>query len=438
LPYGDTHFTVEVPEANLLGVITPKVFANTHPAVAGTVVPGAVAGIADPGAVAGIDDPGSEEALLRQALAHPIGSPRLHDIAHTGQRVTIVTSDVTRPCPSARMLPYILEELNAAGVSDKDIFIVIGLGIHRPMTGEEIDQIVSPEIHRRIQVLNHNKADTVRLGVTSRGTPAEFFRPVVEADLRLCLGNLEFHWFAGYSGGAKAILPGVASHAAIIANHTLMTHPGVGGGLIQGNPLREDIEEAVAMLGVDFILNVVVDGEHRILAAVAGDLTAAHRQGCQLIDARGRIRVPRPADIVIASAGGFPKDINMFQAHKGMRYASDFTRLGGILILVAECREGLGNPVFESWMMSASSPAEILVRSQHEFAFGGHKAVNIAAIESRMPVFLISALPDDLVRRIFMTPFTSPQAALQAALNKLGPESQVFALPQAGSVLAQW
>lgn len=411
LPYGHTHLTVEIHEANLLGVITPKTASQ------------------------GLQD---EDALLREALLHPIGSPRLRHLAHPGQRVAVVTSDLTRPCPSARMLPYILEELNAAGVPDEDIFIVMGLGLHRPMTGEEIDQVVSPEIHRRIRVLNHDMADTVRLGITSRGTPAEFFRPVVEADLRVCLGNLEFHWFAGYSGGAKAILPGVASRAAVTANHTLMTQPGVGGGRIQGNPLREDIEEAVAMLGVDFILNVVVDGEHRILAAVAGDLTAAHRQGCQVIAARGQVSVPQLADIVIASAGGFPKDINMYQAHKGLQHASDFARDGGILILAAECREGLGNKTFESWMMAANSPGEILERSQREFVIGGHKAVGIAAIEARARVYLVSDLPGDLAQRIFMAPFASPQAALGAALDELGAASKVLALPQAGSIIPQF
>ena len=224
------------------------------------------------------------------------------------------------------------------------------------MTEEEIDRVVSPQIHRRIRVVNHDADNVVRLGVTSRGTPVEIFRPLVEADVRVCLGNLEFHWFAGFSGGAKAVLPGCASRATVTANHALMVRPGVGSGRIQGNPLREDIEEGVAMLGVHFILNVVVDGQHNILSAVAGDVTAAHRRGCEAIAARGKVKVARKADIVIASAGGFPKDINMYQAHKGLENAAYFVRDGGVLILAAECRERMGNKTFENWMLRGIIP----------------------------------------------------------------------------------
>ena len=408
LPYGDRCLPVDVPGKNLLDVILPKTSDKELP---------------------------DEARVIRQALEHPIGSPRLRDLARRGQHVAIVTSDLTRPCPSERLLPFVLQELAEAGVPDEDIFIVIGLGLHRPMTEAEIDRIVSPEVHRRIRVLNHDVEDVVRLGVTSRGTPVEFFRPLVEADVRVCLGNLEFHWFAGFSGGAKAILPGCGSRATVTANHALMVRPGVGSGRIQGNPLREDIEEGVAMLGVDFILNVVVDGEHHILEAVAGDVTAAHRIGCEAIAARGKVKVSRKADIVIASAGGFPKDINMYQAHKGLENAAYFVRDGGCLILAAECREALGNQTFEEWMLAAASPQDILERIQREFVLGGHKAAGIANIERRAKVFLVSSLPADLVRHLFMTPFPGLAEAIQAAFEELGTDSQVLVLPQAGSII---
>jgi nickel-dependent lactate racemase len=408
LPYGDASLSVAIPSQNLLGVVMPR-----------------------QNVVEQLD----EDKLLRAALDHPIGTPPLRDLARRGQRVAIVTSDLTRPCPSARLLPYILDELAAAGVPNEDIFIVMGLGLHRSMSAAEMDQAVGPAVHRRIAVLNHDANDIIRLGVTSRGTPVEIFRPVVEADLRICLGNLEFHWFAGYSGGAKAILPGVASKATVTANHGLMIQPGVGAGRIQDNPLRMDIEEGVAMLGVDFILNVVVDGEHRIIGAVAGDVTAAHRRGCQMIAERGMVKVERKADIVIASAGGFPKDINMYQAHKGLENASYFVRDGGVIILAAECREGWGNQTFEAWMKAARSPQDILERIQREFQLGGHKAAGIANIERRARVFLTSAMPDDQVNQMFMTPFAGPQQALEAAFAELGADSQALALPLAGSII---
>lgn len=408
LPYGDASLDVVVPNQNLMGVVAPR--QNVQQQV-------------------------DEGELLRAALDHPSGTPPLRDLARKGQRIAIVTSDLTRPCPSARLLPYILDELAAAGVPDEDIFIVMGLGLHRPMSPEEMEQVVGASIYRRIRVLNHDANDTVHLGVTSRGTPVEIFRPVVEADLRICLGNLEFHWFAGYSGGAKAILPGVASKATVTANHGLMIQPGVGSGRIQDNPLRMDIEEGVAMLGVDFILNVVVDGEHHIIGAVAGDVIAAHRRGCQMIAERGMVKVERKADIVIASAGGFPKDINMYQAHKGLENASYFVRDGGVIILAAECREGWGNQTFEAWMKAALSPQDILERIQREFQLGGHKAAGIANIERRARVFLTSTMSDDQVRQMFMMPFAHPQQALEAALAELGADSQALALPLAGSII---
>jgi nickel-dependent lactate racemase len=411
IPYGSGQIPVQVPQANLMEVFYPRQVGEGE----------------------GLPD---EAQVVRQALAHPIGTPRLRDLAHLGDKVVIVTSDLTRPCPSDRLIPYVLEELAAAGIPEQDITIVLALGLHRPMSEVEIDQTVSPAIRRRFRVLNHDINDTVHLGQTSSGTPVEFYRPLVEADVRICLGNLEFHWFAGYSGGAKAILPGCASRAAVTANHAMLVSPEAAAGRIEDNPLRRDLEEAVAMLGVDFILNVVVDGQHRILGAVAGEVTAAHRAGCEMVAARGKVKATK-ADIVLASAGGFPKDINLYQAHKGLEAASCFVRDGGVLILAAECREGIGNAVFESWVLAASSPRDNLERIRNEFVFGGHKAAAIAAVEQRASIYMVSAMPDELVRRMWISPYRDPQAALEAALARLGPQSRVLVLPQAGSLVPE-
>ena len=410
LAYGDGHIDVQLPESNLMGVFNPVKSEDKKPQ-------------------------GSEKDLIQQALKQPIGTQPLRQLVKKGDKVAIVTSDLTRPCPSERLIPPLLNELAAAGVPDEDIFIVLGLGLHRPMSEEEIDQALSPEIHQRIKVLNHDVQDTVRLGTTSRGTPVEFFRPVVEADFRICVGNLEFHWFAGFSGGAKAILPGCASKATVTANHAMMIEPKAAPGVIEGNPLRADIEEGVAMLGVDFILNAVVDREHKITNVVAGDVIAAHRKGCQLIAERGKVRVPEKADIVLASAGGFPKDINLYQSHKAMQNAFYFVKEGGIIILVAECREQMGNDLFEDWMFAASSPAEILTRIRGEFILGGHKAAALAAILDKVNVYLVSGLPAILTERLFMTPFAHPNDALKAALERSGENSRLLVLPEAVSTI---
>jgi nickel-dependent lactate racemase len=406
LAYGQSQFSVAVREVNLLGVYNPL------PASA----------------------EGDQRSLIAAAMAKPIGKPRLREVVHRGQRVAILTSDLTRPCPSQDLLPFVLEELGSAGVPDEDVFIVMGLGLHRFMTDAEIVKALGPEFSKRFRVLNHDIDDTIRVGVTGRGTPVEIFRPVVDADARICLGVLEYHYFAGYSGGAKGLFPACASRAAVTANHSFMVRPEAVTGRIEGNPVRADLEEAAGMVGVDFILNVVID-EHRVVGAVAGDMITAHRRGCEMIAERGMIPIPRQADIVVASSGGFPKDINMYQAQKALENASYFVRDGGVLILVAECPEGYGEETFKSWMHAASRPQDLLDRIQREFVLGGHKAAAVAAVQARVDVYVVSSWPPEEMRKIGLTPFESPQAALEAALNKLGRDSKVIVLPLAGSTI---
>jgi nickel-dependent lactate racemase len=379
--------------------------------------------------------PGDEQTLLAEALAQPIGTPRLGELARPGQKVVIVTSDLTRPCPSDRLLPPVLDELAMAGVADDDITIVMALGLHRPMTANEMEAAVGSEVYRGIRVVSHDPEDTVYLGHTPAGTPVELYRPLVEADLRVCLGNLDLHYFAGYSGGAKAILPGCASRATLNANHAMMVRPEAAAGRLAGNPVREDLEAGAALAGADFILNVIVDGQHRIVEAVAGHVTAAHRHGCKLVAERGIVEVGRPADIVLVSAGGYPKDVNLYQAQKALDNAAYAVRDGGILILVAECPEGFGNATCQAWLAEASSPDEVLQRIQQEFILGGHKAAAIAAVLKRAQVYLVSALPEALARQCGFLPFGSAGAALQSALEELGSSASVLVLPQGGSVL---
>ena len=407
LAYGSTFFEVDIPEHNFLGVFEPQ-------------------------AVAAVED---ERTLLQNALAHPIGSLPLRELARTGGQVAIITSDLSRPCPSKKMLPHILAELESAGVIDQDIIIVLALGLHRKMTPAEIEAALGPEIIQRIRVLNHDVDDTVHIGVTSAGTPVEIYRPIIEAQLRICLGNLEFHYFAGYSGGAKALFPGCASRAAIAANHRMIMLPEAAGGRLENNPLRIDLEEAADMVGVDFILNVFVDGNQQIVGAVAGDITKAHRYGCQIVAKMGTVKIPHQADIVLASSGGFPKDINILQAQKGLDSAAYFVRQGGVIIWLAECPEGYGNQVYEQWMRELTSPDEILERIQQGFVQGAHKAVALVNIQKSARIFMISALPDDTIRDLRVTRFGSPQTALTAAFGELGDDASVIVLPQAASIM---
>jgi len=407
LPFGYSKISVQVPTHSLLGVFTPRENVGAF----------------------------DETTILREALAHPIGTPCLRDLAQPRQEVVIVTSDLTRPCPSERLLPLVLNELAAAGIPDQNVTIVVALGLHRPMTTSELETAVGSDVYRRVQVINHNPADTVRLGVTSVGTPVEFFRTVVEADLRVCLGNLEFHYFAGYTGGAKAILPGCASKATINANHAMMTSPKAVAGRLEENPVRIDLEEGTAMLGVDFILNVLVDGNNRVVGAVAGEVTAAHRQGCKMVAQRGKVQIPSRADIVVVSAGGTPTDINLYQAQKALDNASYAVREGGIIILVAECSEGFGNQIFETWMREARSPKELLGRFQRGFILGGHKAAAIALVLEKAEIYLVSSYIREVFLKGTIISFNNLEEAMRAAFKELGHESNVIVLPHGESIL---
>lgn len=366
--------------------------------------------------------------LIRLALAAPIGSPHLHDIVRPGHSVVIVTSDITRTCPTHLMLSPLMEELAKAGVHDEDVQVIFALGSHRAHTDEEHIRLVGPEMARRLRCLDSDPNQTITVGTTSRGTRIEVFKPVVEADIRIALGSVEPHYFAGYSGGAKALVPGVCSLATIQSNHAMMVHSNASVGVLDGNPVREDIEEGAEFIGLNFILNVIVDAEHNIIAAAAGHPVEAHRWLCQVSDYQRKAAVEQLADIVIVSAGGFPKDINLYQAQKALDNAACAVKPGGIIIWVAECPDGFGNPIFEEWLVGSSADV-ILARIQNRFVLGGHKAAAIARVLKRASVNLVSALPADLVRDCGLNAYADFDSALRAALDNVGPSPAITIMP---------
>ena len=407
LGFGDGLQRVEVPKRNLLGILTP----NSAPA--------------------GLRG----EAAVARALERPIGTPRLREIVKPGEKVVVVTSDITRPMPTARVMPLLLDELYQAGVQAADISLVFALGSHRRHTQEEIARLAGARAYREIRCVDADAEDCVRMGITARGTPVDVTRIVAAADRRICLGNIEYHYFAGYSGGAKAIMPGVSSRAAIQLNHRHMVDANACVGKLDGNPIREDIEEAAALVGVDFILNVVLGEDKEILCAVAGDPIRAHRAGCAFLDTLYLKRIPRPAEIVLVSAGGFPKDINLYQTQKALENAKHAVRQGGVIILVGSCKEGLGEANFQKWMLAAPNPQSLVERVHNRFELGGHKAAAIAMVLSRAEVYLVSELDDSLVNALFLQPYRHAQTALDAAFEKMGRDAGVLVMPFGGSTL---
>ena len=399
--------SVEIPEKNLMGVL----MSNDVPR--------------------GL----TNEAEVARALADPIGAPRLREIVKPGEKIAIITSDITRPCPTYRIMPPLLDELYAAGCRPEDITLVFALGSHRPHTPEEKLKLAGERAMREITCIDSDPDDCVHIGTTDCGTPVDITRSVAEADRRICLGNIEYHYFAGYSGGAKAIMPGVSTPAAIQANHSMMVKDECCAGNLDGNPLRQDIEQAAAMTGVDYIVNVVLDEHKQIVRAVAGDLVKAHREGCKFLDSMYMKPLERRADIVIVSQGGAPKDLNLYQTQKALDNAKHAVRKGGTIILIGSCKEGLGSKVFEEWLLSAPTAHSMIERIGRQFQLGGHKAAAIAMVLENAEIYLVSDMADDFVERIFLKPAHSAQEALNAAFARLGPDATVLAMPYGGSTL---
>lgn len=375
------------------------------------------------------------EAEVRRALEAPIESPRLRDLVHPGEKIAIVTSDITRPMPTYKVMPALLDELYAAGVRREDVTLVFALGSHRHHTPEEQKKLAGERAWNEIRCVDSDPTDCVHLGFTQAGTPVDITRVVAEADRRICLGNIEYHYFAGYSGGAKALMPGVSTRDAIQANHSMMVKPEACAGALDTNPLRMDIEEAGRICGIDFIVNVVLSEHKEIIRAVAGHPVAAHREGCKFLDRIYLKELPQAADIVLVSQGGAPKDLNLYQTQKALDNARHAVKQGGVIVLIGSCKEGLGEKVFEQWMTQSESPDAMIERIGRDFQLGGHKAAAIAMTLKKADIYLVSDLADDFVRSIFLTPQPNVQTALDRALEKLGPDATVLAMPYGGSTL---
>ena len=405
--YGIGVQTVDIPDRNLLAVLTANEIQHKL----------------------------SGEAAVRAALAAPIGAKHLRDSVKPGQKIAIIASDISRPVPSYEILPAVLDELTAAGCRDEDVTIVFALGSHRHHTEEEKRKLAGSAVYDRVRCEDSDPDDCVHLGVTAAGTPVDITRRVAEADFRICTGNIEFHYFAGYSGGAKAIMPGVSTPAAIQANHRMMVQEAACAGRLDGNPIRADIEEAGRICGADYIVNVVLDEHKHIVHAVAGDAIQAHRAGCAYLDKMYRKPIPECADIVLVSQGGAPKDANLYQVQKALDNAKHAVKKGGTIILIGACNEGLGSATFERWLKEAPTAHSMIDRVHQHFELGGHKAAAIAMVLENAKIDLVSELPDAFVREIFLNPQPSAQAALDQALTRYGDAATVLAMPFGGATL---
>ena len=381
-----------------------------------------------------------EVAAVQQAIDRPIGSLTLDKIVKPGERVAIVVNDITRLTRAELLLPPLLATLNQAGIPDRDIFIVFALGIHRPQTPAEQRQIVGETVAARIRMFDHictDDASLVMIGVTSFGNVVEINREVWEADRIILTGEIIYHLIAGYSGGRKSLVPGVAGFRTTTFNHRMIFDPRSRPGVLDGNPAHEDLLEGCRMADPDFILNVVLTPEGQLARVVAGHYDLAHREGCRAVDSISRCDVAEPYDLIVASAGGFPLDIDLRQAHKGLENACMALRPGGSILFFAECPNGAGIQSFKDFVYRYDDEFEMRKALEKDFVVGGHKAFWIARLGRLYDVHLVSTCDAEFVARCHFqhVPVEQHAVALQKLLAKHGRQARVGVIPYAGFTL---
>ncbi|MCH2381761.1 MAG: nickel-dependent lactate racemase [Pedosphaera sp.] len=406
LAYGSGHLPIEVPDDRTT-VIEP-----TH-----------IDGLAD------------EKESVINALQKPIGSQSLLDRISPATKICIAFTDLTRATPNDRIIPWLLEHL---GGPNDNITLLNQLGTHRPNTREELETMLTPEVVANYRVLNHepeNPEALVQVGTTADGTSALLNRHIVEADLRIITGFIEPHFFAGFSGGVKGIMPGCAGLETVMSNHGAKNigDPQATFGVTEGNPLWEELRDIALKTGPSFLLNVTLNEQRDITNVFAGDIIEAHKTGCVFVKKSAMQPVEQPFDIVVTTNSGYPLDLNLYQGVKGMSAGARVLKEGGTLILAAECREGVpdGSPL-DDLLRSADSIEEILAMlSTPGFVRPEQWQAQIQALVQRRAEVLVHCMLDnDTLEACHLAPCADINAEVAKRLAKLGPDARVAVLPQ--------
>lgn len=378
-----------------------------------------------------------EASAIRDALRHPIGSPSLGTRLRPGMTVAVVHTDITRATPNDRLLPVILAELEAGGIRREDIVLINGLGTHRPQTEDELRTMLGDAVVDNYRCLQHDALDEARLvslGESSRSHPLKVNRELMEADLKILTGFIEPHFFAGYSGGPKAILPGVAGAATVFANHSpaMIADPNAGFDRTVGNPIWEEMLEAGRRVENTLLVNVTLNRENAITGVFAGDLRAAHAAGCDFVRQSSRFEIAKPYDVVVTTNSGYPLDQNLYQCVKGMAAAARAVRQGGAILLLAACEEGLpDHGEYARLLRQAGSPETILDQIlQPGFSCQDSWQVQIQLqVQQKADVYVFSeGLSDSQVADSLLRPCRDLPRGLTDLLASYG--SRVCILPQ--------
>lgn len=377
--------------------------------------------------------PGSE--MVNNAIYHPLNDLDAFAGLHPGSRVVITINDKTRPVPNSVLITPLLQKLSDYGIRQQDICILIASGTHIPMSPDEFGQILDLDIISRYQIIAHDCDDAtnqISLGTTTSGTPVFVNKRFYESDLRIVVGDIEPHHFAGYSGGVKSASIGLCGRKTINTNHTLLLDPRSSVGRYDDNPLRNDIEEIGRMIHVDLSLNAVLDEQKRILGVFFGKPVDVMCEGIKLVNAISHVPIQGKYDLVIASAGGYPKDINLYQSQKAMTHASLFCKEGGTILLAAECREGAGSASYLGFMKEIKTIDAVKEKfSLLGFSVGPHKAYQIACIVEKYEVYIHSSMTKELVSSLLLFPFCLDDTNVSNFIERLPHNSKVAIIPYA-------
>jgi lactate racemase len=416
LAYGQTGLTVELPDENFVKSLG---YRPARP-------------LADP------------LATLDRRLRQPTGTRELAELAVGRKNACVVISDITRPVPNKLILPPLLAILEENGIARDDILILVATGLHRPNEGDELVEMVGQTIVDNYRIENHfgqRQEEHTYLGESPRGVPVWIDSRYVDADLRITTGLIEPHFMAGFSGGRKLICPGIAGLETIRAWHspTFLEDPKAENGCLDGNPVHEENTWIALCAGCDFIVNTIIDAERNILEIVAGDMVKAHRQGVDFVRPIVTDTVDEPVDIVVTSSAGYPLDATFYQTVKGMVTALPVVKPGGTIIIAAGAAEGIGSPELHR-LIDENRTLDIFMKKVLEedyFVMDQWQLEELAKVRRKAKVrFVTDAIPPETVRRLYVEPAPSVEAAVADALKEYGPDAKIVAIPEGPYVLS--
>ncbi len=411
LDYGKTGLTVTLPDDADITVVEPRY----------------VEGIAD------------QVEAVRAAVRAPICSPPLRDVVKPGDTVGIIFYDITRPTPDHIMIPVLLEELEAAGIAREQVTLFNATGTHRANTDAELRSMLGDAVVNTCRIVQndaHDRDSHVLVGTTSSGNGIWIHKAFVDADVHILTGFIEPHFFVGFSGGGKAVMPGLALLETVMRNHNArnIDHSQATWGMTQGNPVWEEIHEAAAFVKPSFLLNVTLNRNKQITAVFAGDWEQAHAQGCAFVKQTAMVPVEQPFDIVLTSNSGYPLDLNLYQAVKGMSAAAQIVKPGGSILIAAECWDGIpDHGPYGQLLRDAESIDQLLakIRDPH-FVMGDTWQAQIQAlISQKADVYVYSSgLSAETITDVMLRPCENIEAAVAALLRQYGPKANICVLPE--------